>query len=57
MEGAAVVQTCRMFNIKCYLFKIVSDTADHESDTDIVRNIMQVRQSLFDFFIETVAPR
>jgi len=29
MEGAAVVQTCRRFNVPCYLFKFVSDTPEN----------------------------
>jgi len=54
MEGAAVVQASRLFGIKCYLFKIVSDTPEHGKDIDIIFNIRRVRKLLFDFFREHI---
>lgn len=54
MEGAAVLQSSRMFGLPCYLFKIVSDTPAHVSDRDIVENIRAVRKELCGFFLERV---
>lgn len=53
MEGAAVVQSCKYFDRRCYLFKFVSDTpANHQ----IVTNIRKYRQDFCVFFYETVLP-
>jgi adenosylhomocysteine nucleosidase len=56
MEGASVVQACRTFNEKCYLFKFVSDTPDHTRDQDIVDHIRQYRKTFYDFFSDSVRP-
>ncbi len=56
MEGAAVLQACRMFRARCYLFKMVSDTPEHESDTQIVENIRRLASPLADFFVGKVLP-
>lgn len=56
MESASVIQTCKKFKTKCYLFKYVSDTADHIKDKDIVENIKTYRDSFFKFFLESVTP-
>ncbi|MGO8881120.1 MAG: hypothetical protein ACLPVO_14925 [Desulfomonilaceae bacterium] len=56
MESASVIQTCKKFKTKCYLFKYVSDTADHIKDKDIVDNIKIYRDSFFKFFFESVTP-
>ena len=56
MEGASVVQTCRTFQKKCYLFKFVSDTPDHTLDQDIVDHIQRYRQRFYDFFMDSVRP-
>lgn len=53
MEGAAVLQACRLFGARCYLFKIVSDVPGDERDADIIRNIKRVRKSLFDFILSS----
>ncbi len=57
MEGAAVVQAARIFGAAVYLFKVVSDTPDHPSDEDIVRNILEVRHNLCDYFLNRVLER
>lgn len=44
MEGAAVVQTCRRFNIPCYLFKFISDTPDNHH---IIDNIRRCREAFY----------
>jgi adenosylhomocysteine nucleosidase len=54
MEGAAVLQSSRMFGLPCYLFKIVSDTPAHVADRDIVENIRVLRKELCGFFLERV---
>ncbi len=56
MEGASVVQACRIFDTKCYIFKFVSDTPEHTEDKDIVKNIRLYRTQLYDFFIDDVMP-
>jgi len=56
MEGAAVLQACRMFGARCYIFKMVSDTPEHQSDTEIVENIRSLAGPLADFFVERVLP-
>lgn len=57
MEGAAVVQTCHRFRTKCYLFKFVSDTPDHDTSDDIVKNIRFHRDAFFHFFHDMVLTR
>lgn len=53
MEGASLVQTCRYFQMRCYLFKFVSDTLhDHQ----IVANIRKYRQDFCLFFRQAVLP-
>jgi len=56
MEGAAVIQVARKFKIPCFLFKFVSDTPEHITDTEIPANIRRYRDSLFDFFNTRVLP-
>lgn len=52
MEGAAFVQVCRLFRVKNYLFKIVTDTPSHSRDKEIVENIRLTRDSLYRFFTD-----
>ena len=56
MEGASVVQTCRKFGSRCFLFKFVSDTPDHTRDQDIVDHIRRYRQRFYEFFTDAVIP-
>lgn len=56
MEGASVVYASRLFQARCYLFKIVSDTVEHESGVDILLNIKRSRKRLFEFFRKEVFP-
>jgi adenosylhomocysteine nucleosidase len=56
MEGASVVQTCRKFESRCFLFKFVSDTPDHTRDQDIVDHIRRYRQGFYEFFADAVIP-
>jgi adenosylhomocysteine nucleosidase len=56
MEGASVVQTCRKFKSRCFLFKFVSDTPDHMRDQDIVDHIRRYRQDFYEFFADAVMP-
>jgi adenosylhomocysteine nucleosidase len=53
MEGAAVVQACRLLSRKVYLFKIVTDTAGHGT-VDIIRNMLLNREKLFIFMKDRV---
>ena len=54
MEGASIIQACRLFNVKCYLFKIVSDTPDLKDEYDIVKNIKIIREKMFYYFTENI---
>jgi len=45
-----------MFGAGCYIFKMVSDTPEHQSDTEIVENIRQLAKPLADFFVTRVMP-
>ncbi|MEJ2656599.1 MAG: 5'-methylthioadenosine/S-adenosylhomocysteine nucleosidase [Desulfobacterales bacterium] len=56
MEGASVVQTCKKFKTRCFLFKFVSDTPDHTRDQDIVDHIRGYRQRFYEFFAGAVIP-
>lgn len=49
MEGAAVVQACRLFGAKSYLYKYVTDTPEDE-ETDIVDNIKIFGPEMLDLF-------
>ncbi len=49
MEGAAVFQAGRLFQTECYLFKFVSDTPEHTSGKDIVKNIKAYRTAFYEF--------
>jgi len=51
MEGASVVQTCRFFQTKCYVFKFVSDTPENHA---IVKNIEYYRDDFCSFFCESL---
>ena len=44
MEGASIAQTCKKFQIPCYIFKYVSDTLEDIESNAIVENIRQYRQ-------------
>lgn len=56
MEGASVVQACRRFETKCFVFKFVSDTPDHTGDDDIVNHIKELRTHFYEVFSGTVMP-
>ena len=56
MEGAAVVQACRLFDTRCHLFKFVSDTPEHTGDGDIIENIRKYRTPFYEFFQHTIMP-
>jgi adenosylhomocysteine nucleosidase len=49
MEGASVIQACRLFNAECYLFKVVTDTPEHH-EIEIVKNIYATAEKMFEFF-------
>lgn len=54
MEGAAVLQAARAFGALCYIFKIVSDTAEHLDDRKIVENINSLQNTFGRFVIEKI---
>jgi nucleoside phosphorylase len=56
MEGAGFLQSCRTFGADAYLWKMVSDTAEHEKDEDIISNIKIMIDTLFSFMMENVFP-
>jgi len=54
MESASIIQACKKFKTKCYIFKFVSDTPEHTRDNDIVENIKKYRNTFFNFFRESI---
>lgn len=54
MEGAGFIQACHIYKVKGCLWKIVSDTAEHEQGKDIVANIRVMIGGLFTFMNEKV---
>lgn len=56
MEGAAVAQACRRYQVPCYLFKFVSDTPDHTSTGDILRHIFRFRDAFCRCVCDEVLP-
>jgi adenosylhomocysteine nucleosidase len=54
MECASVIQACRSFKTKCYIFKFVSDTPEHTTDDDIIDNIRRYRDLFFNFSRESI---
>jgi len=56
MEGAAVVQTARQFNLGCFIFKFVSDTPKHDARGAIIENIRLYRDGQTRFFQELALP-
>ena len=56
MEGASVVQACKIFKRKCYIFKFVSDTPEHTNGKDILKSIRLYRTPFYDFFLKSVMP-
>jgi adenosylhomocysteine nucleosidase len=53
MEGASVIQACRLFKAKCYLFKIVTDTPKHH-EIEIIMNVYRTAGKMFEFFKENI---
>jgi adenosylhomocysteine nucleosidase len=49
MEGAAVLQACRLWNVQCYLFKYISDVPGHDVN-DIIKNIRITEKAMYEFF-------
>lgn len=56
MEGAGFLQSCRTLGSKAYLWKIVSDTAEHDNDSDIIANIKMIIDDLFNYMMDRVFP-
>jgi adenosylhomocysteine nucleosidase len=56
MEGASVVQACRKFRTKCFMFKFVSDTPEHTRSENIVENIRGFRDLFYAYFWDSVMP-
>ena len=56
MEGASIVQACRIFGTTCYVFKFVSDTPEHTEDNDVIKNIRLYRTPFYEFFKISVMP-
>lgn len=54
MEGAGFIQACRTHKVKGCLWKIVSDTAEHQKESEIIANIKQVAGGLFQFMEQRV---
>ncbi|MFC1669803.1 hypothetical protein ACFL20_05370 [Spirochaetota bacterium] len=54
MEGAGFLQACKVFSKKSYLFKIVTDTPEHQKNLDIIMNIKRTAPVMYKFFKDEV---
>lgn len=55
MEGAAFLQACRLMNSAgSFLFKIVTDTPEHDNDRDIIENVRATAPLLFKFYNDKI---
>ena len=52
MEGFAFVNACKIFNTKNYLFKIITDTPANITEDEIILNIKNTRDLLYQFFMD-----
>ena len=58
MEGASVLQTCKRFEIPCYIFKFISDTPVHvDKGPQIMDNIRKYSVPFCQFIIKSVIYR
>jgi len=57
MEGAGFLQACRIMGAgRAYLFKIVTDTPEHDSDSAIVENVRSTAGILSVFYHDRIMP-
>jgi adenosylhomocysteine nucleosidase len=56
MEASAIIQVCQKLQIRCYLFKFVTDTPDHHCKGDIRKHIRKYRLSFYQFISGSVFP-
>ena len=56
MEGAPFIYACRAFLTGSYLFKVVTDTIDHNEIPEIIKNIKFTRDILFEFTMDKIIP-
>jgi adenosylhomocysteine nucleosidase len=52
MEGFAFVYACKIFKTKSYLFKIITDTPADTTGDEIILNIRNTRDLLYQFFMD-----
>ena len=52
MEGSAFVHACKIFKTKNYLFKIITDTPANITGEEIIMNIRNTRDLLYQFFMD-----
>lgn len=57
MEAASIIQACKLYGTRCCIFKIVSDTPEHDDTEMIQKNIKLVTESMFRFFVKSVLDR
>jgi adenosylhomocysteine nucleosidase len=56
MEASAIIQVCQKFQVRCYLFKFVTDTPDHHCKGDIRKHIRKYRLLFYQFISGSVFP-
>lgn len=56
MEGAGIIQACRKLGAEAYFWKMISDTAEHTKDADIISNIKTMIDVLYIYVLEKVIP-
>jgi adenosylhomocysteine nucleosidase len=56
MEASAIIQVCKMFQVRCHVFKFVSDTPDHPYQGNIRNHIRKYRLQFYQFIAGSVLP-
>lgn len=50
MEGAAFIQVCALYAKQGYIFKIITDTPEIDTDREIVKSVKDTAPALYEFF-------
>lgn len=56
MEGAGFLQACRLMETPAYLFKLVTDTIDDDTDKTIIENVRRTAPLLAEFYGARILP-
>lgn len=56
MEGAGLMQGAGRYGLPVSLYKIVTDTPEHETDREIIENVKNTRQALYAWYRDSLRP-